>query len=192
MDSRLQEFKAALRQEISLRVSGISAEMRKESSKGACNLLVRQKPWQQAASVLFYAPMSMELDVWPLLETALGAGKMVALPEFDIGTNQYKAAQIRDLRHEIRTGRYGIREPLPNCAPVALNQLDFILVPGVAFDLHGRRLGRGKGYYDQLLTAVNGKTCGVAFDEQIVSEIPVEPYDSDLNCILTPTRWIEL
>jgi 5-formyltetrahydrofolate cyclo-ligase len=66
------------------------------------------------------------------------------------------------------------------------------LVPGVAFDLHGRRLGRGKGFYDRLLADVRGKTCGVAFDEQIVREVPVEPHDSDVNCILTPTRWIEL
>ena len=75
---------------------------------------------------------------------------------------------------------------------VSLNRLDFILVPGVAFDLHGRRLGRGRGYYDILLAKVRGTTCGVAFDEQIVREVPVEPHDSDVNCILTPTRWIEL
>ena len=73
-----------------------------------------------------------------------------------------------------------------------LNRLDFVLVPGIAFDLQGRRLGRGKGYYDRLLAEVRGKTCGVAFDEQIVDEIPVEPHDIHVNCILTPTRWIEL
>jgi 5-formyltetrahydrofolate cyclo-ligase len=70
--------------------------------------------------------------------------------------------------------------------------LDFILVPGVAFDLSGRRLGRGKGYYDRLLKQTRGTTCGVAFDEQIVGEIPVEPHDLNVNCILTPTRWIEV
>jgi 5-formyltetrahydrofolate cyclo-ligase len=66
-----------------------------------------------------------------------------------------------------------------------------VLVPGVAFDSHGRRLGRGKGFYDQLLAFVRGTKCGVAFDEQIVPEIPIEPHDVRLNCILTPTRWIE-
>ena len=69
---------------------------------------------------------------------------------------------------------------------------DLILVPGVAFDLHGRRLGRGKGFYDQLLAAVRGTTCGVAFEQQMVREVPVEPHDIHLNSILTPTRWIEL
>jgi 5-formyltetrahydrofolate cyclo-ligase len=62
----------------------------------------------------------------------------------------------------------------------------------VAFDVHGHRLGRGKGYYDQLLRGLGGTTCGVAFDQQIVGEIPVEPHDVRVNCVLTPTRWIEL
>ena len=78
----------------------------------------------------------------------------------------------------------------PTCAPALLNSLDLVLVPGVAFDLHGRRLGRGKGYYDQLLAGVCGTTCGVAFDEQIVREVPLEPHDVLMNCILTPTRWV--
>lgn len=192
MDSRLRELKAGLRKEMKLRLSGISAEVRKKASEGACRLLEREQPWLRATSILCYAPTSMELDIWPLLERALAAGKSVALPRFDSSTRLYKACQVKDLHQEIRTGHYGILEPLPHCAAVPLNQLDFILVPGVAFDLHGHRLGRGKGFYDQLLVPVNGKTCGVAFDEQIVSEIPVEPHDSDVNCILTPTRWIEL
>jgi 5-formyltetrahydrofolate cyclo-ligase len=70
--------------------------------------------------------------------------------------------------------------------------LDLILVPGVAFDLQGRRLGRGKGYYDQLLGALHGTRCGVAFDQQVVDEIPMAPHDMTLHCILTPTRWVEL
>ncbi|MEY2466031.1 MAG: 5-formyltetrahydrofolate cyclo-ligase, partial [Verrucomicrobiota bacterium] len=72
-----------------------------------------------------------------------------------------------------------------------IKPLDLILVPGVAFELHGRRLGRGKGFYDRLLADMRGTTCGVAFDEQIVAEIPVEPHDVHLDYLLTPTRWIE-
>jgi 5-formyltetrahydrofolate cyclo-ligase len=67
-----------------------------------------------------------------------------------------------------------------------------ILVPGVAFDLRGGRLGRGRGYYDRLLSGLQGYRCGVAFDEQIVDRVPLEPHDASLNCILTPSRWVEL
>jgi 5-formyltetrahydrofolate cyclo-ligase len=170
----------------------MSPDERSQSSRGAQAILKAQPAWQEAGSVLLYAPLEMELDVWPLLEEGLKAGKVVALPQFDPETGRYVARQIKDLAREMRLGRYGIREPLTSCELVPLNRLDFTLVPGVAFDLHGRRLGRGKGYYDALLAEVRGKTCGVAFDQQIVREVPVEPHDSDVNCILTPTRWIEL
>jgi 5-formyltetrahydrofolate cyclo-ligase len=192
MGLSFQLLKAGLREEVRARMADISEEARREASARARALLQRQTAWQKAGVVLLYAPLDMELDIWPLLEDALKAGKVAALPRFDRGSNHYEACQIRDLSREVALGRYGIREPVRSCNPVPLNRLDFTLVPGVAFDLHGRRLGRGRGYYDVLLAEVRGKTCGVAFDEQIVREVPVEPHDSDVNCILTPTRWIEL
>jgi 5-formyltetrahydrofolate cyclo-ligase len=74
---------------------------------------------------------------------------------------------------------------------VPLNQLDFLLVPGVAFDRSGRRLGRGKGFYDRLLAGVTGMKCGVAWDEQIVHELPAEPHDIAMDLMLTPSRWAD-
>ena len=184
--------KAALRQEIGDILDEMSPEKRASASLQACALL-REKPvWRQARSILFYAPMPGELDVWPLFEEAVQAGKLAALPRYIAATQSYAACQVRDLGSYLKPGQFGIREPLPSCPEIELNRLDFVLVPGVAFDLHGRRLGRGKGFYDRLLPAVRGQTCGAAFDEQIVSEVPVEPRDVRLSCILTPTRWIEL
>jgi 5-formyltetrahydrofolate cyclo-ligase len=91
---------------------------------------------------------------------------------------------------EIVSGQFGIREPDPDCIEIPSHQLDLVLVPGVAFDLHGRRLGRGKGFYDRLLTEVRGMKCGVAFDEQVLNEIPKESHDIHMNFILTPTRCV--
>lgn len=173
-------------------MAALSAEYRGNASAQARALLEQQSQWRRAESILFYAPVGNELDVWPLVVDKIKAGKVVALPRFDLGTQRYLARQVRDVTSELARGHYGIPEPRADCETVSLNRLDFILVPGVAFDLHGRRLGRGKGFYDQLLAAVRGKTCAVAFEEQIVPEVPVEPHDSDVNCILTPTRWIEL
>ena len=136
--------------------------------------------------------MPDELDIWPSLTVALAAGKQVFLPRFISTTNSYAACHVKIPDTDLTLGQFGIREPSESCPQISLNRLDLILVPGVAFDLRGRRLGRGKGFYDQLLAAVRGKTCGVAFDEQIVNEVPVEPHDVLLHCILTPSRWIEL
>jgi 5-formyltetrahydrofolate cyclo-ligase len=184
--------KAKLREEVNATLAGLSEQYRNERSKKACELVSCQAAWTEANSILFYAPIRGELDVWPLLKLALSAGKTVALPQFNPAENQYIACNIRDPGGDMEIGCYGIREPKAGCDSISLKRLDFVLVPGVAFDLHGRRLGRGKGFYDRLLATVRGKTCGVAFDEQIVREVPVEPHDSDVNCILTPTRWIEL
>src|SRR5207249_271552 len=162
------------------------------SSTQACALLKSQPIWQESSSLLFFAPLPEELDVWPLLHDALRAGKTVALPSFSPASANYGACQVADLACDLKTGRFGIREPGDHCQNLPLNRLDLILVPGIAFDLVGRRLGRGKGFYDRLLAAASGVRCGVAFDEQIVDELPAAPHDACVNCILTPTRWIRL
>jgi 5-formyltetrahydrofolate cyclo-ligase len=135
--------------------------------------------------------MADEPDIWPAFEFILRQGLTVALPRYDETKQSYVACIIRSLSRDLVAGRYGIREPGPDCGEHPLNLLDLILVPGLAFDLRGRRLGRGAGHYDRLLTGVRGTTCGIAFDEQISGELPVEPHDVFIDCILTPTRWLE-
>ena len=214
----IQSEKLVLRHKVGERVGGIPAETKVRASQRARELLEQQQQWNRAETILGYAPLSGELDVWPLLLEALKEGKRVFLPRFvgkplkrflepapgstlpNQGVNQralegggiYVACEIKDPEKDLLIGRFGIREPETWCAEIDLNRLDFTLVPGVAFDLQGRRLGRGKGFYDRMLAEVRGTTCGVAFDEQIVGEVPVEPHDTRVNCIVTPTRWIEL
>ena len=181
--------KNTLRAQIREALKKMPPERRASASAEACARLMQQTVWQKAQSVLFYAPLPEELDVWPLLMTALAAGKTVSLPRFDAEQKNYVACHIKDAARDLREGQFGIREPGELCPRISLNRLDLILVPGIAFDLNGYRLGRGKGHYDRLLAEAGGPTCGVAFDEQIVSQIPTEPHDVRLNCILTPTRW---
>jgi 5-formyltetrahydrofolate cyclo-ligase len=182
--------KSVLRQRVKARLDVMTAKKRSKGSAKACALLESRPEWILARSVLFYAPLPGEVDIWDLAEAALRSGKSVGLPRFDVDRKVYSACRIKDLTAEIKRGQFGIREAGDRCGPLELNRLDLVLVPGVAFDLQGRRLGRGKGYYDRLLEAVRGTTCGVAFDEQIERSIPIEPHDIILDCILTPTRWI--
>lgn len=187
----LDQSKAALRQEIRSRLGALKVEQCEAASREICVRLRQQHIWQNAGSILFFAPLAGEPDIWPLLAEALVAGKSVALPRFSPVTQSYVACVVRDLDTDLRPGRFGIHEPAETCGELPLMRLDLALVPGVAFDSGGHRLGRGKGFYDRLLTTIRGTKCGVAFDEQIVSAIPVGPLDVSVNCILTPTRWIE-
>jgi len=164
---------------------------RAADSVALCERLVRSSIWEGTHTVLFYAPLANEPDIWPAFEFIIRQGLTVALPRMDAGAGGYTACVIRNPAQDLVVGHFGIREPAPFCAEHPLNLLDLVLVPGVAFDLGGRRLGRGAGYYDRLLSKVRGTTCGIAFDEQISGELPVEPHDVFVDCILTPTRWLE-
>ncbi len=188
-NQQINDEKSALRTRIRAGLKKISDDMRKQLSSQACELLRQQALWQKADSVLLYAPLTDELEVWDLGSEILAGGKILALPQFRPGRGDYIAAQVKNIEKALKKGQFGIREPDESCPPIELKRLDLALVPGVAFDFAGRRLGRGKGFYDQLLKLVRGMTVGVAFDQQIVSEIPAGPNDVRVNCILTPTRW---
>jgi 5-formyltetrahydrofolate cyclo-ligase len=187
--SRMEALsKATVRQQIREVLTAIPPAERRKLSLELCDVLHRQPLWHSAASILGFAPLPNEPDIMPLLEEAWAANKCVTLPRYDADSRIYSACAVSN-HAELSTGGFGVLEPLAGCPVVPLNQLDFILVPGVGFDLAGRRLGRGKGFYDRLLAEVRGHKCGVAFDAQIVAELPEEPHDIRVDSIVTPTRW---
>jgi len=191
MSGEMREEKSALRRRIRDHLQSLSLFERREASNRACFRLQQEEIWRQARCVLLYSPLPDELDIGPLLAEALATGKALALPRFDETQRAYSACRVADPA-DLRKARFGVLEPDPACPEVPLNRLDFVAVPGVAFTLDGRRLGRGKGFYDRLLASVGGIKCGVAFEQQIVDDMPVEPHDIRLDYILTPTRWCRM
>jgi 5-formyltetrahydrofolate cyclo-ligase len=188
----LQLKKDDLRKRLRLRLQDVLPGRRAEASAQARALLARQRVWREARTILFYAPLPDEIDLLPLLEQALADGRTVTLPRFFQESGAYVACQIEHFARDCAPGNFGIPEPAARCPDFPLNRLDLALVPGVGFDADGRRLGRGRGYYDRLLAGVAGTRCGVAYDEQMAELIPAESHDMTLNCILTPTRWLEI
>ncbi|MEI9961246.1 MAG: 5-formyltetrahydrofolate cyclo-ligase [Limisphaerales bacterium] len=192
MDAALNAQKTALRKQIRAAVQSISTERRMEASRQICTQLKEQPFWKKASAILFFAPLPDEIDLWPLLEEALTEAKVVALPCFDSEKESYTSRHVKNIQVEIISGQFGIREPAPSCIEIPLDDLDLILVPGIAFDLRGNRLGRGKGFYDRLLPETRKLKCGIAFDEQIVAEIPAGTLDVPMDFILTPTRYVRV
>ena len=184
----IPEEKAALRRTMLDALKRVTPTERADAGRQMLAHLRSQAVWTQARTVLLYVPMPSEPDLWPLLGEALVAGKTVGLPSYDRARKEYCARAIQDLRG-LAPGHVGVLEPALGCAEIPLNQLDFVLVPGVAYDRQGRRLGRGKGYYDRLLARIPGHTCGTAFGWQIVTEVPWEPHDVRLKSLLTPFSW---
>jgi 5-formyltetrahydrofolate cyclo-ligase len=183
-----QNSKTDLRQKIRAALKNLPPEKRAADSIQLCAKLKEQFFFQSASTILFFAPLPDEIDLWPLLEESLAEKKVAALPHFDSESKNYVARRVKNLSEEIFTGNFRAREPHSTCAEIPLTKIDLIFVPGVAFDLRGNRLGRGKGFYDRLLEKFRGVKCGVGFDEQIISGIPVEAHDARLDFILTPTN----
>lgn len=192
MNPDLAQLKAQLRARIVARAGQTTSAQRAASSMAICQNLQQLPVWSQADVVLFFAPLPTEPDIWPVLKWALAQGKQVGLPRHCAADDTYRAYRILDPDRDVCLGRFGIREPVDGCAPLALEQIELVLVPGVGFGLNGARLGRGKGYYDRLLAQVSGIKCGVAFDWQIEPEIPLEPHDVAMDWLVSPAGCIEV
>jgi len=188
----IQNAKSVLRWKIRARLEKMSSDERAAFSTEISARLKEQPFWKSAASVLFFSPLPDEANLWPLLVESLAAGKICGLPQFDAAAQDYVARRVQDPQNDIVTGQFWIPEPRPDCAEIPADTFELVLVPGVAFDLKGRRLGRGRGFFDRLLVEVRGLKCGIAFELQMANEIPTEAHDIRMDFILTPTRCVEI
>jgi 5-formyltetrahydrofolate cyclo-ligase len=189
MTRNTPDDKNNLRSQIRAALEKISPAVRAAESIDLCERLKTQMP--SAHTVLFFAPLPDELDIWPVLELSLALGTTCALPGFDAERKTYVAKEIKKLATDIVTGKFGVREPAANCVEIPPDKFDLVLVPGSAFDLEGNRLGRGRGFYDQLLPAVSGIKCGICYDIQLLENIPTEPHDAKVDFILTPDKCVK-
>ncbi len=168
-------------------LANLTPMQRSEGSTEVCRRARALDTWQRATSVMLFVPMPREINIWPLALEGLASGKRVFLPGYLPSEDRYVPREIRSPETDLVPGHRGIPEPLDTLPTIPVVTLDFLVIPGLAFDLEGWRLGRGKGYYDRLLVQTRGTTCGVGFDPQIVPNVPVEPHDMKLNVVLTPS-----
>ncbi len=145
--------------------------------------------FQAARSLAFYVSIRNEVDTRPALLAALAMGKTIAVPYCQ--DNRLHLVRIEQ-ESELETGTYQIPEPAADLRhrperSVEPAELDLVLVPGVAFDRQGNRLGHGAGYYDRLLADVRSPALlvALAFDCQIVDSVPTEPHDVRMHRIVT-------
>ena len=186
-----QQAKAEWRTKIRERLNKLSAAERAAGASLICQRVREQDFWKTAKTVLLFAPMPDEVNIWPLLEQALAEGKILSLPRYDPIKKIYAAAQVNDLELDLVTAVFEIQEPAAHCCEIPLANIDLALIPGVGFDLSGNRLGRGKGFYDRLLVGFGGVKCGVALDEQIMETFATEDHDVRMDVVLTPAKMIK-
>jgi 5-formyltetrahydrofolate cyclo-ligase len=192
MPSASQIEKSQLRRIVRDRLNLLTPALRVTASAKLCQQLRQQDFFRQAILPLFFAPLPGEIDLWPLLEETVAASRPIALPRYNHDTQVYDACLIENIARDLIIGPYELDEPSPACPTIPLSKFDLILVPGVAFDPQGHRLGRGKGYYDRLLAQTRGHKCGVGFEEQLLPEIPAEPHDIRMNTVILPNQCLKI
>lgn len=143
-----------------------------------CDRLFARAQWQQAGVILSFVPLPSEPDISPALDRALAEGKVLAVPRV-LGEGRMEWVRITGLG-ELRPAAYGIREPAdgPVLDPSTLPRNALALVPCLAADRQGVRLGRGGGYYDRFLAQYKGRRLLVCPAALLADELPRDPWDT--------------
>lgn len=164
--------KAELRSLLRDRLRQLSHEERLRES---ARIVERLAPRLARGLVAAFAPMPEEVILWPLLETIAASGRLV-LPRVD---GEHVALHRVAHLAALRSGPMRLREPAPDAPVVAPDEVDVFLVPGLGFTRDGRRIGRGRGYYDRLLADAREDVprLGVCYACQLVDTLPTEPHD---------------
>ncbi|MBL7134391.1 MAG: 5-formyltetrahydrofolate cyclo-ligase [Phycisphaerae bacterium] len=178
-------MKHHLRTDMKAALGAMPAGTAAELSRAACESLLALAEYQQARSVMLYAPIAGEVDCRPIAVAAWKDGKTVLLPRVTWAERHMVAVPVDSLNHPVVTGRNSLREPEGEPWPV--ERIDLIVVPGLAYDRLGNRLGRGGGFYDRFLARATlaAHTCGLAFSIQMVRELPVHPNDYPVKVLVT-------
>lgn len=160
-------------------------------SQAACERAAALPEVAHAATVLAFASFGSELETTPLLRWALESGKRLCLPRI-AGPRAMRALQVTDLERDLQPGRWDIREPRPELPEIPAAELDVVIVPGSIFDPAGGRCGYGGGFYDTYLPLTRPGTprVALAFELQMVPEVPLEAHDLRVDAVVTEARVV--
>ncbi|MGI9013739.1 MAG: 5-formyltetrahydrofolate cyclo-ligase [Phycisphaerales bacterium] len=183
--------KTRLRREAIDRMQAIEVEARVERSLAACRRIMPLETFALAETVMLYMPLPSEVDVAPLAIRCFQHGKVVCVPRVDWDRREMTPLEIECFEDSERmeVDSHGIRSPRAGRL-VLPGLIDLVIVPGLAFDVRGNRLGRGGGFYDRFLARLNQSTkrIGICFDEQIIDAVPTNNGDERVDMVVTDRR----
>ncbi len=190
----IHKKKKELRKRVQELRDSIDPEQRSILSARVAENLWSVPEFTAAESILFFISFRSEVDTIPMIRRALAEDRVVCVPSTDCGSKAMTASRIFDLDGDLKLGNYDILEPRADCLrPVPAEKIDVVLMPGVAFDLRGGRLGYGGGYYDRFLQKC-GPDCALialAFEVQVIEHVPCADHDTRIHRIVTESRVID-
>lgn len=186
--------KAALRREMIRRREELDPAERERLSREAQEAVIRSEPFQRAKVVFLYAAFRGEVGTDRIAAAALAAGKRLVLPRVGRKPPRLYLHEYAGDPNSLLPSAFGVPEPDPSWPQVEPGAVDLVVVPGVAFDPAGWRLGYGAGYYDRTLPAIragnpSAVAVGLAYGFQVVPGLPVDPHDVPMDAIATEVGW---
>jgi len=180
--------KASVRNKLLTARRSLSAEERKNATYTILSQVISHPCWLAAQQIGCYLSLTDEVFTHDLVAYALAIGKQVSAPVIHPLEHELYFCPVNKIS-SLKPGPLGILEPqLQN--PLSPDQLDLVIVPGVGFDIKGNRLGFGKGFYDRFLSRSPAFRLALAFDVQVVKELPVTAQDIPMHLIITEKRLI--
>jgi 5-formyltetrahydrofolate cyclo-ligase len=163
-------------------------EQRRSKSAAIEARLFGQPEFRAAAVIMFFASFQSEVDTQRMIRRALAEGKRVVLPR--VKGKELELLEIENYDRDVAPGAWGIPEP-ERGRTVELKDIGLIVMPGAVFDVRGNRIGYGGGFYDKLLPRYTGPTAALAFELQIIPEVPAAAHDIPVHMIITEKRTID-
>ncbi|MGH3089640.1 MAG: 5-formyltetrahydrofolate cyclo-ligase [Rubrobacteraceae bacterium] len=187
----LRETKSRLRREVLHRRDTLTESKRAAGSAEILRKVRGLAAYREANVVLAYSSFGSELRTAGFLRSVLEEGKTLALPRIDREKKLLNLHAVRNLDEDLEPGVWGIREPGADLPAVDLAEVDIALVPGVAFDARGGRLGHGAGFYDRLLGSSKKRPLLVAgaFEVQMVEGVLMAAHDIPMDLVATESRF---
>ena len=187
--AKRQEVEAFLRKTVLGRRDAMDAGIRTALSRAIVRDLFDLAAYRRSGTVMAYVGFGSELQTDEFVFHTLEQGKTLLLPRVNRRKRGLDIYEVRDPVRDLEVGTWGIREPRPDrCARVDPDNIDFVLVPGLAFDARGGRLGYGGGFYDRLLASIlSTRTWLVAgaFESQRVERLPLDEHDVPMDVVVT-------
>lgn len=180
--------KNRLRELIRIQRCGLDPVWKSQTSQLILARLQALPAFQRAGIVHTYVSLRHEVETHELIRQLLHLQKFVVVPKVE-PNGELQQYFIKDFS-DLQTGAYGILEPASDAHRASVAQFGLVVVPGLAFDRRGNRLGAGKGYYDRFLAQVQAPKIALAFAFQIFEEVPVEPHDQRVDLIVTEKEVI--
>lgn len=147
--------------------------------------------YKRCKTIFIYISMNEEIYTKTIILKALEEGKKVCVPKIDMKDRTMKAIEIQSLNEMIETPPFGILEPPTFDFKLDIGEIELIVVPGLAFDKNGGRVGYGGGYYDKFLSQPHkSKKIVLAYDFQVFENVPVEKHDVKVDYIITEKQVI--